>query len=370
MAVIYGGQSSEHEVSLRSAASIIRYLDRERFDIIPIAITKQGQWCLQDLDKIETNVVSMPVDPQTPNIKLETAPDGHYELINTSSVSSRAVHASGSTNTVDVVFPIIHGPHGEDGTLQGLLELIGIPYVGCGVLASAVGMDKDVAKRLARDAGLPIVPYLIMRKSKAENTPEHRKEILNRIDRELGGFPVFIKPANLGSSVGVHRVKSAELLNEALDDAFRFDRKVLIEQTIFAREIEVAVLESTIDGEKPFVSTPGEIVTSHEFYSYEAKYLDENGAALIIPAKLSKEQKTFAQQIAQDVFLALECEGMARVDLFLDKRSGQFYFNEINTIPGFTSISMYPKMCEASGISYRDLLSRLIDLALKSWRPT
>jgi D-alanine-D-alanine ligase len=322
VAVLYGGKSGEHEISLRSAESIFRNLDLDRFEVVKIFIGKDGIW-----------------------------------------TQKGRKHATGITplHAFDVVFPVLHGPLGEDGTLQGLLELAEVPYVGAGVLGSAIGMDKEVAKRLARDAGLPIVPFQSLKKNEWE-TPSHKA--LHQLKRKFG-FPVFIKPSNMGSSVGVHLVKTAVQLPEALRDAFRYDTKVLIEKAIDAREIEVAVLESASEGAPPQVSAPGEVIPHHAFYSYEAKYLDPNGATLKIPAQLSNAQKKKAQNIAGLVFNALECEGMGRVDLLLEKKTGKFYFNEINTIPGFTSISMYPKLLEASGISYQALLSQLIDLGLK-----
>jgi D-alanine-D-alanine ligase len=254
----------------------------------------------------------------------------------------------------------MHGPLCEDGSIQGLLELADVPYVGCGVLASAVGMDKEVAKRLVQAAGIPVVPWVSLRAGAFEREPAAAEA---KIARDLG-FPCFVKPTNLGSSVGIHKVKEASQLRAAIQDAFRYDTKVLVEKAVSAREIELSALESPDAGAPALVSVPGEIAPTHEFYSYESKYLDENGAALMIPAKLSAEQTKLAQKIAREVFAALECEGMTRVDLFLDKGTGEFFFNEVNTIPGFTSISMYPKMWEASGIPYAELLSRLVDLAI------
>jgi len=233
-----------------------------------------------------------------------------------------------------------------------------------GVLASAVGMDKDVAKRLARDAGIPIVPFVM---AKADSWLRDPSVVSRAVERELG-YPVFVKPSNMGSSVGVHKVKEPAKLEAALADAFRYDTKVLIEKAVNAREIELAVLESATPGEPPMVTVPGEITPTHEFYSYEAKYIDEKGAALMIPAKLTPEQVKRAQEIARGAFVALELEGLSRCDLFLDKDSGEFYFNEVNTLPGFTSISMYPKLWEACGIPYRELLSRLVDLAIARHR--
>ncbi len=336
VAVVFGGRSGEHEVSLQSAASVMKNLDPQRFEVVPVKIDPKGRWHLGEQLLLEEGVKSLPLLRKWPE--------------------------------VDVVFPVMHGPLCEDGTIQGLFELAEIPFVGAGVLASAVGMDKDVAKRLVRDAGWSVVPYCVVRQADWQGAAmgpaaQMRVDLSEKISKELG-YPVFIKPANLGSSVGVHKVKDPSELEPALADAFRYDSKVLVEQAVRAREIEVSVLENSSYGASPLVSIPGEIIPRHEFYSYEAKYLDENGATLMIPAQLKPEQVKEAQTLAAGVFTALECEGMGRVDLFLDQDSGRLYFNEINTIPGFTKISMYPKLWEASGISYRELLSRLIDLAL------
>jgi D-alanine-D-alanine ligase len=255
---------------------------------------------------------------------------------------------------------VIHGSFGEDGTLQGLLELADIAYVGPGVLSSAMGMDKDIAKRLVLAEGIAIAPYLSIKKGQWSF---EKNEIIKTIQSKLG-FPVFVKPANTGSSLGVSKVKSIDSLAMAIDEAFLYDTKILVEQAVNAREIELSVLENPEYGRQPLVSIPGEIIPNHEFYSYEAKYLDPDGAGLAIPADLTQEQIKRAQELAQKIFTTLECEGMARVDLFLDRDSGSFIFNEINTIPGFTTISMYPKLWQASGISYKDLLSKLIDLAV------
>ena len=354
VAVLYGGRSGEHEVSLQSAASVINNLDRDRFEIVPVAIDKQGRWRLNDISLLEGRK-SLPVFKDAPKVILPP------NVADTESGSALiGLGEGGEAKPIDVVFPVVHGPLCEDGTIQGLLELADVPYVGCGVLASAVAMDKEMAKRVARDAGIPIVPYLAL---KHEQWKKEKDRAAEKIQRELG-YPVFVKPANLGSSVGVHKVTDAGGLNAALADAFRYDVKVLAEVAIDAREIELAVLENSDPGAEPLVSVPGEINPTHEFYSYEAKYLDENGAELIIPANLDAEQTKQAQEIAGRAFSAIECEGMARVDLLLDRSAGKFYFNELNTIPGFTSISMYPKLWEASGISYQELLSRLVDLAV------
>lgn len=369
VAVLYGGRSGEHEISLISAASVLRNLDPERFEAVPIAIDKDGRWHAGDAATIDRAAKSLPVFRELPPVLLPPLPSAG-EGATLVPYGERAVPAlpPGTLQAVDVVFPVMHGTTGEDGTIQGFLELTELPYVGCGVLASALGMDKEVAKRLCAAAGVPIVPYLALRAGAWDPTT------LPDLVKERLGYPCFVKPAGSGSSVGVHKVKSAAALVAAVEDAFRFDRKVLIEQAVGglggAREIEVAVLESPEPGAAPLCSIPGEINPRHEFYSYEAKYLDENGATLSIPAELSAEEQREAQRWAAAAFRVLECEGLARVDFFLERagRDGgppRLYFNEVNTLPGFTSISMYPKMWEASGIAYRELLSRLIELALR-----
>jgi D-alanine-D-alanine ligase len=354
VAVIFGGRSGEHEISLQSAASVIRNLDRERFEVIPIAIDKQGRWLLNDLSMIESTGKSLLVDESAPKVVLPP---------NSSAGQANLLPLGGSSTaarSVDVVFPVMHGALCEDGSIQGLLELADLPYVGSGVLGSAVGMDKDVAKRLARDAGLPVVPWIVVKKEIwAKNPSETTEQVKSKL-----GFPCFVKPANAGSSVGVHKVKSQEALDGALRDAFQYDTKILIEKAIAAREIEVAILENSDPSLPPLASLAGEIIPTHEFYSYESKYLDENGAALEIPANLSPVQMEQVRACAQKIFGVLELEGMARVDFFVDKNNGELFFNEVNTIPGFTSISMYPKMWEATGVSYKELLSKLIDLAV------
>src|SRR5438874_12743135 len=354
VAVLYGGRSGEHEVSLQSAASVITHLDRNRFEIVPVAIDKQGRWHLNDISLLEGKK-SLPVFKDAPKVVLAPNPP------DTSSGSALiSLAGSGQPRTIDVVFPVMHGPLCEDGTIQGLLELADVPYVGCGVLASAVAMDKEVAKRLARDAGLPIVSYVSLQQ---EDWRQEKRQLAERVEKDLG-YPVFVKPANLGSSVGVQKVKEAGDLTAALENAFQYDVKVHVEVAVDAREIELSVLENPDSGADPLVSVPGEIEANHEFYSYEAKYLDEKGAALIIPAKLDGDRIRRVQDIGRKAFLSMECEGMARVDLLLDRTSEKLFFNELNTIPGFTSISMYPKLWEASGISYTELLSRLVDLAI------
>ncbi len=356
VAVLYGGRSGEHEVSLRSAASVMQNLDASRYEIVLVAVDKQGRWSLPQLSIEERKAPALPLPSHSsgPAVVLPPHPSqsGPTSLLPLTSV--------GKAGPIDVVFPVIHGTFGEDGTLQGLLELADVPYVGCGVLASAVGMDKEIAKRLVESEGLPIVPYIALKK---EVWAARKSEFAKKIAEKLG-FPCFVKPVNAGSSVGVHKVKVASDLDAAISDSFRYDTKVLVEKAIAAREIELSVLENPDPAGEPLVSIAGEITPTHEFYSYESKYLDENGAVIQLPAQLSASDMARAQEIARRTFNALQCEGMARVDLFVDKVTGEFYFNEINTIPGFTSISMYPKMWEASGIGYSELLSKLIDLAI------
>ena len=353
VAVLYGGKSGEHEVSLQSAASVLRHLDRQRFEVIPVSIDKQGKWQWNDLQLIEkAQAKALPIFQDAPEMRLSPQPDGRASLLPVTGSSS-------GFRDIDVFFPVMHGPLYEDGAVQGLLDLADVAYVGSGVLGSALSMDKDVAKRLASLAGLAIAPYLAVAKHQYERDPAHWLTAA----QEKFTLPVFVKPCNMGSSVGVHKVKNWDALHEALMDAFQYDLKVLIEQGIDAREIEVAVL----DGDPLFISVASEInpAGGHEFYSYEAKYLDQDGAAVDLPAKLEPEQMSRVQSLAGQAFLTLECSGLARVDFFLDRQSDEFYFNEINTLPGFTSISMYPKMMDASGLPYPELLSRLVDLALR-----
>lgn len=350
VAVLYGGRSGEHEVSLQSAAAVVHNLDKSRFEVVPIGVDKQGRWFLNDYQQLLDGQISKALPLHTADTTM-FAPVTH-----THSQQVQAVN----TKPFDVVFPVMHGALCEDGTVQGMLELMDVPYVGAGVLASAVGMDKDVSKRLVAAAGIAVPPYIAVK----QNTWEKNASAIAQDVATQLGYPVFVKPANTGSSVGVHKVKHAEELSAAVADAFLYDVKILIERGIEAREIELAVLENFASVTEPLVSIPGEIEPQLEFYSYAAKYLDENGAKLLIPAPLQAKQIKDVQALAKQIFMVLECEGMARVDLFLDKKTGHFVFNEVNTIPGFTQISMYPKLWEASGIAYTELLSRLIDLAL------
>jgi D-alanine-D-alanine ligase len=346
--VLFGGRSGEHEVSLASAASVIRALDPEKYEAVPIGISKDGRWLvgtgaqktLPEVLRSGRRVV-LPPDPSVAALVPLGDSPGQAGL------------------RVDVIFPVLHGTFGEDGTVQGLLEMAGLPYVGAGVLASAVGMDKDVQKRLFREAGLPIVEFLCVSRSAWERDPKSaERQILKKFR-----LPLFVKPATLGSSVGMTKVRSRRELPVAMNVAAEFALKILIERAVRGREIEVAVLGN----EDARASVPGEVIPHREFYDYTAKYLEE-GTKLVIPAKLTRAQVRKLQDFAVRAFKAVECSGMARVDFFLEKRAGRIFLNEINTIPGFTSISMYPKMWEASGIAYRELIDRLIQLALDQHR--
>jgi D-alanine-D-alanine ligase len=348
VAVLFGGRSAEHEISLLSARFVVESLDPERFEPVLVGIDKSGRWSLQEPSLLlgaARDPREVALDGTKPRVLLPPHPDAGLVA---------AGGAGAALGPIDVVFPVLHGPLGEDGTVQGLLELSGVPYVGSGVLGSAVGMDKDVMKRLLAEAGLPIVRYRTVRRARWER---ERATVL--ADMGALGLPVFVKPANLGSSVGISRVTEAAALATAVELALEFDDKIVIEAGVEQpKEVEVAVL----GGDEPFASVPGEIVVGHAdgFYSYAAKYLDADGAVTRIPAALDVAQTAEARRLALATFAALEAEGLARVDLFLDV-AGRFWVNEINTLPGFTAISMFPKLMEASGIGARELVTRLIE---------
>jgi D-alanine-D-alanine ligase len=345
--ILFGGRSAEHEVSLQSAKNIIDAIDLNKYEVVLIGIDKKGRWHLNEESRflLPTNQSGLPELPESSE-NLALVPGKQDEQLVTLSGQQ-------TLGSLDVIFPVLHGPFGEDGTVQGLLKLANIAFVGAGVLGSAVGMDKDVMKRLLRDAGIPIARFIVANRYSSKKMGfDHAREQL--------GLPLFIKPANLGSSVGIHKVKNREEFERSVRDAFNYDNKIIIEECIAGREIECSVLGN----EDPIASVPGEILPRHEFYSYEAKYLDENGAVLEIPAKLPSAISERVRQLAIKTFSVLCCEGMARVDFFL-RNDGEIIVNEINTIPGFTRISMYPKLWEASGISYSDLINRLIELAIE-----
>jgi D-alanine-D-alanine ligase len=338
--ILFGGKSAEHEVSLLSAKNIYDAIDRSRFEPVLIGIDKSGKWLLSDASRFLLN----PGDPR--HISLD--PSGSPVSLIPASEGS----LSGAAPRLDVVFPILHGPFGEDGTVQGLLKLAGVPFVGSGVLGSAVGMDKDVMKRLFRDAGIPIGKFLTFR---SHNTIPPFAEVTAAL-----GSPVFVKPVNMGSSVGISKARTQAEFSAAVNKAFQHDTKIVIEECIAGREIECAVLGN----DEPIASIPGEVIPIHEFYSYEAKYIDENGASLEIPAKLDDKTRKRIQELSIKAFQTLCCEGLSRIDFFL-KENGEVLINEINTMPGFTKNSMYPKLWEAGGIGYTELISRLIELAME-----
>ena len=353
--VVFGGRSSEHEVSLRSARSVMDAIDKEKYEAVPIGITKEGRWLVggDPMRALAARVdpkLLKPTDSDLPSRALTVVANEDAALVPRASVLSE----------LDVIFPVLHGPFGEDGTVQGLLELAGLPYVGAGVMGSSLAMDKTVFKDVMIAHGLPIVPYVQLKRKDWEAAPE---AVLNEIETRLG-YPVFTKPANLGSSVGIAKCHDRAGLAVGLDEAARFDRKLLVEQAVsHAREIEVSVLGN----DEPIASLPGEVIPKREFYDYVAKYIDEGDAAseLLIPAPLSEELTAHVRELAVETYLAVDCAGLARVDFLLNGESGEVFVSELNTIPGFTSISMYPKLWEATGISYTELISRLIDLALE-----
>lgn len=346
VAVLFGGRSGEHEVSLASARSVMSALDPDKYEIYPVGITPSGQW-LTEGDPMKLLSSGEAPSAATTGGDLPARGNGH-ELI----PGTQGAHFP----RVDVVFPVLHGTFGEDGTVQGLLELAGLPYVGSGVLGAALGMDKVAMKAVFRAHGLPVGDYVAVTRSVWRARPD---EIVAEVEARLG-YPVFTKPANLGSSVGVAKARNGAELRSGLDLAARFDRRLLVEAAINAREIECGVLGN----DDPIASVPGEVVPSNEFYDYRAKYVDD-ASELIIPAVLPAETAELVRDVAVKAFLALDCAGMARVDFFLCKDSGRVYLNEVNTIPGFTAVSMYPKLWEATGVPYRELVDRLIQLALE-----
>jgi len=357
VAVVFGGRSGEHEVSLVSAASVMQAMDRERYEVFPVGITRNGRWLTRgepmlalQAGQADTAVLGKgrPAEPATGRELASMT--GSRELV-------PGTREAGFPE-VDVVFPVLHGPYGEDGTIQGLLEMADIPYVGAGVLGSALGMDKVAMKDVFRAHGLPVVDYVACL---ARDWRAHRQEWLARIEREIG-YPCFVKPANLGSSVGITKAHDREELERGLDEAAQYDRRLLVERGVNAREIEVSVLGN----DEPEASLPGEVVPCNEFYDYAAKYLDGE-SKLLIPAPISEELTREVRDLAVRAFVVLDCAGMARADFLLCRDTGRLYINELNTIPGFTPISMYPKLWEATGLAYPKLIDRLIELAMERY---
>jgi D-alanine-D-alanine ligase len=377
--ILFGGRSGEHEVSLLSAASVLNAIDTDKYEVVPIGITKDGRWLtaehaenlLTGKLKIEGRHLRAGDPETTPSAAVLTRGEAvvvppepvhrHSGLVPFQTDAAPLRRASDRAINVDVIFPVLHGTFGEDGTIQGLLELADIPYVGAGVLGSAAGMDKDVMKSLFLAAGIPIVKHVTVLRSAWQKYP---KRIEKLVTSKLK-YPVFVKPANLGSSVGISKAHNRKELGPAIEEAARFDRKIVIEQGVGgnkakAREVECSVLGN----DEPTASVPGEIVPIKEFYDYNAKYLDE-GSKLIIPAKLTRAQTKKVQEMAVQAFKAVDCSGLARVDFLMDPKTAKIYLNEINTMPGFTSISMYPKLWAASGVQYSDLIDRLIQLGIE-----
>jgi D-alanine-D-alanine ligase len=349
--ILYGGRSGEHEVSLCSAASVLSALDKKKYEVVAIGIDRDGRWYVQREPEI--------IDDKDFGKVLKLSKDGNW-LVNHFEKNNRLYLYDTESKRevyVDVVFPVVHGIFCEDGTLQGLLELAVVPYVGADVIGSAVGMDKDVSKRLLKEAGIPIVSWITLSREQWER--EQSSVITSIVDRI--DFPLFVKPSNAGSSVGIKKVKEEDMLQESIAHAFLYDRKILIEKAIDCREIECSV----IGNHSPEASVLGEVIPRHEFYSYEAKYIDPNGAELKIPAQVDESLALKIRETAIEGYKILCCSGMARVDFFLENNSEKFYLNEINTIPGFTSISMYPKLWEKTGVQYSKLLDKLIQLSIE-----
>lgn len=353
IAILFGGKSGEHEVSLVSASSIVRAIPESRHSIVPIGIAKDGAWYLQGddmIEKIRSDVNAHLSIARDETKRVSVIPGGGL---------AGALSVGGTPLAVDVAFPVLHGTFGEDGTIQGLFEMADLPYVGGGVLASSVSMDKEKTKIVWQAAGLPVVPFVAVKRGDWDNA-ERKAAAMSKAERELS-WPMFVKPACAGSSVGAAKASDRAELETRAAEAFAWDDKILIEPFIPAREIECSVTGN----DEPVAYTPGEIIPTHEFYDYEAKYTDPDGAALRIPADIDEAQTRKVRQMAVDAYRSLDLSGLSRVDFFIDKRNGALYLNEINTIPGFTSISMFPKMCGASGLPYAELVMRLVDLALE-----
>lgn len=350
VAVIFGGKSGEHEVSLMSATNVINAMDKNKYDIHMIGITRKGQWMLyqgpvENLQDSSWEAIARGLD--------------NHQLID---LVLGSMLEENHKSKIDVIFPVLHGPNGEDGTIQGFFEMLDIPYVGCGVIGSALGMDKAISKQLFIDAGLKTAAYDISYKYEIQ---DKLQAVIERIEAKFA-YPVFVKPVNMGSSVGITKAHDRQELEKGLQEAAKYDRKILVEEFINGREIECAVLGNNY----PEATGAGEIIPSKEFYDYEAKYFDDGKSTLIIPAKLSEAEEKAIREAAIKAFKALDCCGLARVDFFLEKNTGEVYINEINTIPGFTRISMYPKLWETAGLSYGKLIDRLIELALERHNET
>jgi D-alanine-D-alanine ligase len=343
IAILYGGKSGEHEVSLRSACSVYHHIDRSIYAPLLIGITKTGRWYLQP---------EKPIAPDTENLPLTAD-----EAALVSAVPGDGLHCRGRRLDIDAAFPVLHGTNGEDGTVQGLLEICNIPYIGAGVLGSSLSMDKGAAKEIWASRGLPVVPFMRVEAEEFSSSSDLWPKKLKML-KDCFTPPLFVKPVRAGSSVGVSRIENWQALEKALEEALRYDTSALVEPAVNGREIECSVIGNFHTRSFP----PGEILPSHSFYDYEAKYIDPDGAALLLPAKIDDTAAAELRRIAEEAYRSAGVEGMARVDFFLEKESGRILLNEINTIPGFTSISMFPRMCEAGGLPYPDLIRKMIVL--------
>ncbi len=351
--VVFGGRSGEHEVSVNSAASVIKYLDPDKYEIIPIVIDRTGTWLLGVDPQQWLQTDATPASSTAPVVSLTTDP--HFRGL----IPTRSTPSLIAPSTLDIIFPVLHGPYGEDGTIQGLFEMANVPYVGCGVLGSTVGMDKEIMKALFRSAGLPVVETLAFLRLLWERDPDR---VLDTVERRLH-YPCFVKPANLGSSVGVNKANNRAQLTNALTLAAEYDRKMIVEQGIECRELACAVMGN----DEPLASVIGETIAGPDFSDYNYKYIDHT-ISYEIPAHISNEDAQLLRSMALTAYRALDINGLARVDFFLDKKTNQYYINEVNTLPGFTEMSLYPKLCAASGIEYAQLLDRLIEFALQRYR--
>jgi D-alanine-D-alanine ligase len=354
--VLFGGKSAEHEVSIVSASSIIKNLDSRKYEVTPIYIDIHGKWNWLDISSLKDD------DKKISYIKQEIQSIQNAQHIEQNKSLINNLGATHKESQLDAIFPILHGTLGEDGAIQGFLDLLSIPYISSGILSSAVTMDKEFAKKILQQHNINTAPFISIKEH--EYCTKNQTAILKRISAELS-FPLFVKPSNCGSSIGISKVKNIGALDAAIIEAFKYDQKILVEQGISAREIEISVLENVNDYGNPIVSFPGELIPNDEFYSYNAKYIMADGAKFDIPAKLPDDISELIRKNAGDIFKILECNCLARVDFFLEKETNKVFFNEINTLPGFTEISLYPKLLEHYGIKYPELLDMLINLAIK-----
>ena len=360
--IIFGGKSMEHEISLMSATSIINAIDKDKFEIVLIGITKEGQWLkyngpVELIESSKWEEIAREEHSKNSFSKMELISNKQSLKVVDGKVSVLGYSGASLKDDVDVVFPVLHGPFGEDGTIQGLFEMINIPYAGCGVLASAVSMDKAISKEIFQKAGLPICKYLLVLKEEMEDDIH---AIIAKIEVELA-YPLFVKPSNMGSSVGISKATNTNELLEALAQAARHDRRIVVEEGVFARELEVGI----VGNYRPKASIVGEIIPSKEFYDYEAKYFDGGKSKMSIPADISEVLSKEIREMAVRAYEAIDGTGFARIDFFLDKENRKVYLNEINTIPGFTKFSMFPQLWEQTGVPYKDTIEKIIQLAFE-----